>query len=107
MIWNIKIRNILRGWQPRNRALTDIIGARDAALRLASFEALAGLVLLVRGENRLAAELDAVGLGVGPAARGALQNAAALQLRGDAEDRKDDLRKRLMPLLPVRPTSCR
>ena len=50
-------------------------------------------LLLVRGEDGLAAELDAVGLGVGPAARGALQNAAALELRGNGEDRKNDLGK--------------
>ena len=68
--------------QPRNRALTDIVTARDAPLRLARFEALAGLFLLVRREDRLAAEPDAVGLGVSPAARGALQNAATLQLCG-------------------------
>ena len=62
----------------RNRALTDIVAAGDAALRLAGVEALAGLLLLVRGENRLAAEFDAVSLGVSAASRGALQNAAAL-----------------------------
>ena len=63
--------------QARNRALA-------AALRLARFEALGGLFLLVRGEGRLAAQFDALFLGVGLAARGALQNAAALQLRGNA-----------------------
>ena len=47
----------------------------------------------MRGEDRLAAEFDAVCLGVGSAARGALQNAAALQLRRNAKDRKDDLGK--------------
>ena len=77
--------------QPRNRALADVVAARHAALRLARFEALTGLVLLVRGERRLAAEFHAVRLGVGPAARRALQNAAALQLRGDAKDGEDDL----------------
>jgi hypothetical protein len=85
----------LNDWQCRikagNRALTDIVAARDAALRLASFEALAGLFLLVRRQDRLAAELDAVGLCIGPAAGGALQYAAALQLGSNAEDRKDDL----------------
>ena len=73
----------------RNRALTDIVAASDTALRLAGVEALAGLFLLVRSENRLAAEFDALGLGVGPAARGALHNAAALQLGGNAENGKD------------------
>jgi hypothetical protein len=38
--------------------------------------AMAGLLLLVRGEDRLATEFDAGCLGVGPAARGALQDAA-------------------------------
>ena len=56
-------------------------------------EAGAGLFLLVRGEGWLAAEFDAVCLGVGPAARGALQDAAALQLGGDAKDGEDDLGK--------------
>ena len=79
--------------QPRNRALTDIVAAGDAALRLPGFEALASLVLLVRGESGLAAEFDAFGLGVGPAPRAAFQDAAALQLRGNAENRKDDLGK--------------
>jgi hypothetical protein len=46
--------------KPGNRTLTDIVAARDAALRLASFDALAGLFLLVRGEGRLAAEFDAL-----------------------------------------------
>jgi len=58
--------------QSGNRALADIVAARHAALRLARVEALAGLFLLVRSEDRLAAEFDAVGFGVGPAARGAL-----------------------------------
>jgi hypothetical protein len=50
-------------------------------------------LLLVWREDRLAPEFDAVGLGVGPAARGALQEAAAFQLGGNAENRKDDLGK--------------
>ena len=73
--------------------MTDVVAACDAALSLARFEALAGLLLLVWGEDRLAAELDAVRLGVGPPARGALHDAATLQLRGNAEDREDDLGK--------------
>jgi len=43
------------------------------------------------GQDRLAAELDAVGLGVGPATRRAFENAAAFELRRYAEDGKDDL----------------
>ena len=75
--------------EPRNRALADIEAAGNAALRLTGFEALAGLFLLVRGEGRLATEFDAVGLGVGPAARGAFGDAVGLQLGGNA---KTDLR---------------
>ena len=37
--------------------LADIVAARNAALRLVGFEALAGLFLLVRREDRLTAEL--------------------------------------------------
>jgi hypothetical protein len=36
-----------------NRALTDIVAASDAALRLASFETLARLLLPVRGEGQI------------------------------------------------------
>jgi hypothetical protein len=79
--------------KPRNRALADIVATRDATLRLASFEALAGLFLLVRRQDRLAAEFDAVGFGVGPATRGELQNTAALQLRRHAKYGEDDLGK--------------
>ena len=56
-----------------NRALADIVATRDAALRLARVEALAGLLLLVRGEDRLAAEFDAVRLRVSLAASGAFE----------------------------------
>jgi predicted TIM-barrel fold metal-dependent hydrolase len=45
----------------------------------------------VRREDRLAAEFDALFLGVGPAPRRAFENAAAFELRRHAEDRKDDL----------------
>lgn len=62
-------------------------------MRLAGGNTLAGLFLLMRGKLGLAAEFDTGGLGVGSAARGALQNAAALQFRGNAEDGKDDLGK--------------
>jgi hypothetical protein len=60
-------------------------------LCLTGFKALAGLLPLVRGENRLAAEFDAVSLGVGSAARGAFENAAAFELRRNAKDGEDDL----------------
>jgi hypothetical protein len=62
-------------------------------LRLAVGDALAGFFLLVRRQDRLAAEFDTIGLSIGSAACRALQNAAALQLRGDAKDSKDDLGK--------------
>jgi hypothetical protein len=47
----------------------------------------------MRREGRLAAELDTLFLGIGPASRGALQDAAAFELRRDAKDRKNDLAK--------------
>ena len=74
-----------------NRALADIVAAGDAALCLAGGEAFAGLLLLVRGERRLAAEFDALRLGVGRAARRAFENAAAFELRRNAKDGEDDL----------------
>jgi len=58
--------------QSGNRTLTDVVTAGDAALRLTRFEALAGL-LLVKREDRLAAEFDAISFGVGSAARGAFE----------------------------------
>jgi hypothetical protein len=58
--------------------LTDVVGAGNAALRLASFEALPGLLLLMRGEDRLAPEFDAIGFGISPATRGSFEDAAAL-----------------------------
>jgi hypothetical protein len=79
--------------QSRNRALAYIVAAGDAALCFARVEALAGLLLLVRGENRLAAEFDTVGLRVGSAARGAFEDAAAFEFFGHAKDRKDNLGK--------------
>jgi len=81
------------GYEPGNRALADIVAACNAALRLARFEALASLLLLMRGEDRLAAEFDTVRLGVGPAARGAFKDAAALQLGGNTENGQDNLGK--------------
>jgi len=77
--------------EPRNRALTDIVAARDAALRLTGIEASAGLFLLVGCQRRLAAEFDALLLGVGPAARGPFEDAAAFELRRNAKDGEDDL----------------
>jgi len=62
--------------KPGNRRLTDIVAARDAALRLAGLDALAGFLLLMGCEFRLAAELDTLRLGVSPAARGALDDPA-------------------------------
>jgi hypothetical protein len=47
--------------QPRNRAVADIVTARDVARSVARIAALDRLSLLVRRELRLAAELDAVG----------------------------------------------
>jgi hypothetical protein len=47
----------------------------------------------VRGEDRLAAEFDPSFLRVGPAPRGAFENAAALELRRNAENGEDDLGK--------------
>ena len=79
--------------QSRNRALTDIVAARDAALRIASIKAGASFFLLLWGEDRLAAKFDAVRLRVGAAWGGALQNAAALQRRSHAKDGEDDLGK--------------
>lgn len=76
--------------ETRNRTLTDIVAARHATLRLAGIEPLAGLFLLMRGKDRLAAEFNAVGLCVGPAARGTFEDATAFQLCGNTEDRKDD-----------------
>ena len=70
-----------------------VIAARDAALRLAGGEAFAGLLLLMRGERQLAPEFDALGLGVGPAARGAFENAPPFELGRDAEHGKDELGK--------------
>jgi len=61
--------------KPRNRTLTDIVAAGDTALCLALGNALAGLFLLVRGQRRLTAELDALFLGVGSAAHCAFENA--------------------------------
>jgi hypothetical protein len=45
----------------------------------------AGLLLLVRREGRLAAEFVPLRLGVGPAGRGAFENAPAFELRRNAK----------------------
>ena len=47
----------------------------------------------MRGEDGFAAEFDAVCPGVGPAARCAFEDAAAFELRRDAENGEDDLGK--------------
>jgi hypothetical protein len=73
--------------------VTDVVAARHAALRLASFEAFAALFLLVRGEDRLAAELDAFVLGVGPTARGAFEDLVSFELLRNAEYGENDLGK--------------
>jgi hypothetical protein len=54
-------------------------------LRLACINPLARLLLLMRGQDRLAAELDASGLGVGPATRGAFHDAPAFELGGNPQ----------------------
>src|ERR1700730_3072364 len=74
-----------------NSTLTDIVAARDPALCLAGVEALAGLFLLVWRERRLAAEFDALRLGVGSAACCAFENASAFELRRNAKNCEDDL----------------
>jgi hypothetical protein len=65
--------------------MADIVAARHAALRLTRFEALEGFLLLVRHKDRLAAEFDTVRLRVSPTARGAFENVATFELRGNAE----------------------
>jgi hypothetical protein len=70
-----KIQPLIR-CEPRNRRLA----SRDAALRLASGDALAGLALLVW-------------VSVGSAARSAFENAPAVELRRDAKHGKDKLGK--------------
>src|SRR5262249_45896675 len=63
----------------------EVVTAGDVALRLVRFKALAGLLLAVRGDDWHAAEFFAVGLGVGPAGRSALEDSAAHQLRRPRE----------------------
>ena len=45
------------------------------------------------GEGRLAPEVDAFGSRIGPAARGAFEDAATFELRRDAKQGKDKLGK--------------
>src|SRR5438128_4769907 len=79
--------------EPRNRRLTDVVAASNAALRLAFCEPLPGLALLVWGEGGLAAEFDTLGLRIGTAARGALCNAPAFQRGSDAKHSEDEFGK--------------
>jgi hypothetical protein len=83
-----------RRGQAENRLRVDIVAAGYRAQRFAVHVAPSDrLGLLVRGESGLAAKFDALGFGVGPASGGAFEDTAAFQLRGDAENRKDDLGK--------------
>jgi hypothetical protein len=80
--------------EPGNRLRADIVAAGYRAQRFAVHVAASNrFLLLVRGENRLASEFDTFGLGVGAAPCGAVEDAAAFELRGNAKDRKDDLGK--------------
>jgi len=63
------------------------VGPGHAPQRPAGFKALAGLFLLVQREGGLAAEVDTSRLGVGPATRGAPEDAAAPQLSRDPASR--------------------
>jgi hypothetical protein len=91
-----ELNSLVADWGPlssqsRNRRLTDIVAARHAALCLAFCKPLPCLLLLMWGEGGLAAEFDAFGLGVGPAPRRALGDAAAFELRGNAKHGKNKL----------------
>src|SRR5882724_5212250 len=79
--------------EPRNRRLTDIVAAGNAALCLAGVEAVAGLPLLVRSERRLAAEFHALRPWLWRRPGPALGDTAAFELRGDAKHGKDKLGK--------------
>jgi hypothetical protein len=79
--------------QLRNRCLTDIVAPCDAALCLAGLNPLPCFALLMRGEFWLAVEFDTLCLGVGPAPRGAFENAAAFELGGDAKHGEHKLGK--------------
>ena len=71
--------------------MADVVAAGNAALRLAGFEACAGLFLLVGSEDRLAAELHSLVLGVGATAGRAFENALPFELRRHVKDGEDDL----------------
>src|SRR5271156_4388223 len=80
--------------EPRNRLRTDIVAAGYRAQRFAVHVAASDrFLLLVRGESGLAAEFDALSLRVSAAPCGAVEDAAAFELRGNAKDRKNDLGK--------------
>ena len=68
MFQNINTANFLQAsrHEPRNRAVVDVVAARDFTERfLAGSDALLCLLPLVRGELGFAAELHAVGDGSG------------------------------------------
>ena len=90
---NASYRVDLLGRESRNRRLTDVVAARYAALCLTFCEPLPRLLLLMWGEGRLAPEVDAFGSRIGPAARGAFEDAATFELRRDAKQGKDKLGK--------------
>jgi hypothetical protein len=77
--------SIVSHCEPRNRRLTDIVAAGDAALCLAGVEPLARLPLLERREYGFASKFHPFRLPVGAGTCGSLGDAAAFQLRGHAE----------------------
>jgi hypothetical protein len=78
--------------KPRNRRCAHIVAARNRAQCLAVLiAALDRLAPLKLRQNRLAAKLHSLRFRVGAASRSALDDAAALQLRGNAKDGKDQL----------------
>ena len=76
--------------QPRNRRLTDVVAASDAALRLALRHPHPCFLLLMRCELRLAPEFDATFLGLGSASCRPLEDAAAFELGRNPADCEDD-----------------
>src|SRR5277367_2188638 len=77
-----------------NRLRADIVAPGYRAQRFAVHVAASDrFLLLVRGEGGLAPEFDALGLRVGAAPCGAVEDTAAFELRGNAKDRKNDLGK--------------
>jgi hypothetical protein len=63
--------------------MTDVVAARDAALWLVGGDPLAGLLLLMGRQLRLAAELHTLGLRTGATARRAPHDAASFELGGN------------------------